>query len=119
MEVILTIAFIVLAIVFYFLPALIADKRKVAAAGTIAWVNFFFGWTILGWIAALIWAVAEAPIAPAALPRDDPEQRDCPACYSKIDPRATICPHCRTAVERLGSADAEAPASPKPNPYYR
>lgn len=93
------IALVILAVVFYFLPALIADKRKAASKVAITWINVIFGWTILGWIAALVWAVADAPARPEIIRSIDPHLRDCPACYSKIDPRATICPHCRSAVE--------------------
>jgi hypothetical protein len=34
----------------------------------IFWVNLLFGWTVLGWIAALIWAVMEKP-TPISLER--------------------------------------------------
>lgn len=50
---------------FYFLPALIASQRRVKPATTIFLINLAFGWTVLGWLAALIWAVAERPL-PAA-----------------------------------------------------
>jgi hypothetical protein len=41
----------------YFLPALAARVRKNRYAGPIAVVNAFFGWTMIGWIVALFWAV--------------------------------------------------------------
>ena len=40
----------------YFLPMLLAIKKRQYAA--IAMLNLFLGWTIIGWIAALIWAVS-------------------------------------------------------------
>jgi len=43
------------AIVIYFLPSIVAWKTK--GFNGIAVLNIFLGWTILGWIAALIWAV--------------------------------------------------------------
>ena len=46
----------IFAILFYFLPAIIAKKRDHANATPIALVNFFFGWSVLGWLVALIWA---------------------------------------------------------------
>lgn len=55
-----------LAFIFYMLPAIIANTRHTGHQFSIFVVNLVFGWTILGWIAALIWAVVEAP--PAALP---------------------------------------------------
>jgi hypothetical protein len=50
---------------FYFLPAMIAATRRVEHSGGIFAVNLFFGWTVLGWIAALIWAVVEKRETPA------------------------------------------------------
>lgn len=41
----------------YFLPALAARVRKNRYAGPIAVVNAFFGWTMIGWVVALFWAV--------------------------------------------------------------
>jgi len=110
-EAVLLIALTILFVVFYFLPALIADKRKIGPKGTIGWLNFFFGWTVLGWIGLLIWAVVDPPKAPEYVASVHPHLRDCPACYSKIDPRATICPHCRTAVEALPHESGYSPGT--------
>ena len=60
---------IVAILAFYFVPAVIAKIRNTAHQSAIFAINLFFGWTVLGWIAAVIWAVVEAP-APAAAPRD-------------------------------------------------
>lgn len=57
-------AIIVIAILgFYFLPSVIAMTRDAQHGGSIFLINLLFGWTILGWIAALIWACVEKPIA--------------------------------------------------------
>ena len=46
---------IILAIVgFYFLPWIVAQRRKHPAISSIALINFIFGWTLLGWIVALV-----------------------------------------------------------------
>ena len=45
----------------YLLPSAIAAIRKARHDGAIILVNVIFGWTVLGWIAALIWAVIEQP----------------------------------------------------------
>ena len=42
--------------VLYFLPAILA--RDKADATPILLVNLFLGWTIVGWFAALIWAIS-------------------------------------------------------------
>lgn len=57
----LTVTILFLVIVFYLLPSVIASTRKTGHQGMIFFVNALFGWTVLGWIAALIWAVVEKP----------------------------------------------------------
>jgi hypothetical protein len=53
----------ILGLAFAFLPAVIAICRKHHQALAIALLNLFLGWTLLGWVAALIWAVTN-PAAP-------------------------------------------------------
>lgn len=40
----------------YFLPYAVAVKRGHRNQSPIFLTNFFFGWTAIGWIVALIWA---------------------------------------------------------------
>jgi T4 superinfection immunity protein len=48
-----------LAVAFYLLPTLVAETGGAEHATAIFFVNLLFGWTILGWLAALIWAISE------------------------------------------------------------
>ena len=57
----LTVTILFLVIVFYLLPSVIASTRKTGHQSAIFFINMLFGWTVLGWIAALIWAVVEKP----------------------------------------------------------
>ena len=43
----------------YFLPSLIAHKNEKKNTTAITVLNLFLGWTFIGWIVALIWAVME------------------------------------------------------------
>jgi hypothetical protein len=43
--------------VVYFLPTIIASNRKHPNSGPILVLNLLAGWTFLGWIGALIWAL--------------------------------------------------------------
>lgn len=46
-----------LMLIFYFLPAIAGkDKRN---SGSIFLLNLLAGWTVIGWIAALIWAASK------------------------------------------------------------
>jgi hypothetical protein len=49
--------FSLVGLLLYFLPTLIAWKTPRVAA--IIALNFLLGWTVIGWIACLIWALAE------------------------------------------------------------
>ena len=44
----------------FFLPTIIAATRGHNAVA-IFLLNFFFGWTVIGWFWALIWAVTDRP----------------------------------------------------------
>ncbi len=47
---------VVLSCAGYFLPFLIADHKKHKKLPAIFGLNLLFGWTIIGWIVALVWA---------------------------------------------------------------
>jgi hypothetical protein len=46
----------IIGLAVYFLPSIIADRRRHHNRVPIILVNLFFGWTAIGWIAAFIWA---------------------------------------------------------------
>ena len=43
--------------VMYFLPSLIALVRSKRDILGIVLLNFFLGWTLIGWVVALVWAL--------------------------------------------------------------
>ena len=47
---------IIISFFLYFLPSIIANARKNSNSTAITLLNLFLGWTVIGWIAALIWA---------------------------------------------------------------
>jgi hypothetical protein len=62
---------IVLFIAFYFVPILVATIRKVPNIGSVAVINVFLGWTLVGWVVALSMAARSAPTPPTNF-RDKP-----------------------------------------------
>jgi len=50
----------------YFVPSIVAYRRGHAQLPLIIAVNLLFGWTVLGWIATLVWSLMgpEAPKPP-------------------------------------------------------
>jgi len=52
---------ILIGLSLYFLPTIVAEIRRTEHGAGIFWVNLIFGWTVLGWVAAFIWALAHQP----------------------------------------------------------
>ncbi len=88
-------------ILLYFLPAIIAHNKRDFTA--IFLVDLLFGWTVIGWIVALVWAcsaearprpqvmvVAGAPVALA---------RYCCRCGAVTAPGARFCAICGTPTQ--------------------
>ena len=47
---------------FYFLPFAIAFHKKWANTGAIFALNLFLGWSLIGWVVALVWALKEEQV---------------------------------------------------------
>lgn len=52
-----------LAVVGYLLPAIIATLRGHHQQNAIGALNLLLGWTLLGWIGALVWSLTAVPAA--------------------------------------------------------
>ncbi|MBL6854529.1 MAG: superinfection immunity protein [Alphaproteobacteria bacterium] len=48
-------------IAVYLLPTAVAMLRRIRNQMGVFLLNFLLGWTFLGWVGALIWAVVESP----------------------------------------------------------
>jgi len=46
-----------LSFVMYFLPSILAFARNKRDTAAILLLNLFLGWTMIGWVVALVWAV--------------------------------------------------------------
>lgn len=56
-----------IGLVGYFLPAIVARGREHRQMIAIVVLNAFLGWTVLGWVVALVWAcMAQPEPAPSA-----------------------------------------------------
>ena len=51
--------FLLFLVVPYFLPSILGRKKRNFTA--IFWLNFLTGWTFVGWIVALVWALTKDP----------------------------------------------------------
>lgn len=46
---------------WYFFPTIVAVGRNQRNAGAIFVLDLFLGWTVIGWVAALVWAFVYQP----------------------------------------------------------
>lgn len=51
----------------YFLPTIVAANRGHGVAGILL-LNLFFGWTVIGWFALLLWALLSYPVYRVQVP---------------------------------------------------
>ena len=57
MEVIMFLFMLLVCILVYFLPSIVAQSKQHKNLTGITLLNLFLGWSFLGWVAALVWAV--------------------------------------------------------------
>jgi hypothetical protein len=100
----------------YFAPTTIAHYAKKRNFGAILFLNLALGWTLVGWVVAMVWAMAKEDIvvaqaqAPAPMnwrplpgeaskpsPADD--LKDCPYCAEPVKKAAIKCKHCGSDLE--------------------
>lgn len=55
----LELSFIILMIIFYFLPSLVAYVRHHKNILAIFMLNLLLGWTVLGWVGSLVWSLVK------------------------------------------------------------
>ncbi len=53
--------FLLIVLALYFIPTIVGAIRKVPNIGSVGVINFFLGWTIVGWVVALAMAARSVP----------------------------------------------------------
>lgn len=124
------------AIAVYLLPSFIAMKLDHPKVGNVLLVNLLLGWTVLGWVLALIWSFTKPPahspaqrlpviegqppsqmaatyaaaVAPASAATAAGGLVACPWCAELIQPAAKICRYCSRDVASATSSTPPAAA---------
>ena len=88
-----TLAFLLL---LYFLPSIIAHNKRDTTA--ILLLNFFFGWTGIGWLMALVWACASEPSSYVRMVPVPVAGRFCCQCGNFAHPGTHFCTACGRTV---------------------
>jgi cell division protein FtsW (lipid II flippase) len=58
-EILIAVILLILVGIVYFFPSLIVNAYHPEHEKEIKKLNLFFGWTIIGWILALVWAIID------------------------------------------------------------
>jgi len=114
---ILTWALLLFFISLYFTPYIIAIGNKKKAAGAIGALNILFGWTLVGWVVALFWAMnkeVSVPHTPAPRLMDTfpplltaSTEKQCPDCAGMVPAEATKCRFCASDLTVLRTAQRQ------------
>lgn len=86
----------------YMLPTYEAYKLKQPNVSSIAILNLFLGWTLLGWVVAAVWAFKKPEVTTMVSEAnktevsksDNPDIKICPFCAEEIKFKALVCKHC-------------------------
>jgi hypothetical protein len=90
---VLTLSFMIL---LYFLPAIIGREKRDATG--IFLLNLFLGWTLIGWLIALVWACSAEPYHSVRLVPVPAGGRFCTQCGTFAYPQAHFCTACGRTV---------------------
>lgn len=94
---------------FYMLPSMVAAGRHHRSGTAIAVLNLLLGWTLLGWVAALVWAFVGTPVT---APGKAEARVHCPQCRELIISGARKCKHCGSALDGPAALPAGMRACP-------
>ena len=84
----------------YFLPTIIAAQREKSNTVGIFTMNLLWGWTFVGWVIALVWALSRQSVdkpAPEPVPAHASAPRLCSHCGKYSQPDARLCASCGVA----------------------
>jgi len=90
-----------LALLLYFIPAAVANGRGHRNSAAIMALNILLGWTILGWIIALIWAFTQPQILAGPITAEAKSHGFCTACGKGVPTGSRFCPGCGGAVPAI------------------
>lgn len=83
----------------YLIPAIIAGTRSHLNTVGITALNILLGWTFLGWVGALIWALTDQTAKRPSINNNiNNKTRTCPHCAERINKKAKTCRYCHSSI---------------------
>ncbi|WFQ80513.1 MULTISPECIES: superinfection immunity protein [Xenorhabdus] len=83
------------ALFVYFFPTYVASRKIHSKIYIIAFINLIVGWTVIGWLGCLAWAMNENKGVAPVMAKIDEDLTNCPYCDELIKKKAIFCKHCR------------------------
>lgn len=83
------IVIVLMGFFLYFIPTIVSSYRKTNNLWLVFLINFFFGWSFIGWIVAFV----------LALTGETRQLKKCPYCLSYINESSRKCAYCGEWVE--------------------
>lgn len=107
--------FMALLLALYFAPTIVAAFRGHRQGGPILALNLLLGWTLVGWVVALVWSLSadKGAAPPPAVVAPAGDARPCPYCAETIKRAAKVCRYCNRDVEP-GAVEADPKADAQP-----
>ena len=99
MEIVWGLFVVILLSAFYVLPSIIGWKKRNAVA--ICALNLLLGWTFVGWVVALVWALTVEPsnaIRGSVPGSQAPQAWGCAACKRPVQRTDKVCPGCGVQI---------------------
>jgi len=87
---------LVLACFIYFAPSINAKLRKHPRPAGIVCLNLLLGWTLIGWVLALVWSYSGPPPIKSGTGRA--AKKFCAQCGGEIAQVGAFCSHCGSSL---------------------
>lgn len=92
----------------YFIPSLIAGKRSHPDSSAILIVNLLLGWSLIGWVVAIAWALKSniaTQVVISGVPHPEAassgnQYRSCPFCAEQVLSAAIKCRYCGSDIAK-------------------